>query len=80
MINIHTRPGLLIAGMLSVFAVGCITGTNTFSSATVPDTRYCSIDDTRTPVFDIPATAERSLMTSNIEGKDGSGDKVSLAP
>ena len=79
MINIHTRPGVLIAGMLSLFAVGCITGTNTFSNSTVPVTRYCGIDETPTPVFDIPA-AERSRVPGDVEGNDGSGVKVSLAP
>jgi|GEM_PF-1585502 len=80
MINIHTRTGMLIAGMLSLFATGCITGTNTFSSATVPVTRYCGIDETPTSVFHIPATAERSHVMSDIEGNDGSGNKVSLVP
>ena len=80
MINIHTRPGVLIAGMLSLFAVGCITGTNTFSSSTVPVTRYCGIDETPIPVFDIPATAEHSRVIGDVEASNGSGAKVSLVP
>ena len=80
MINIYTRSMMLIAGMMSVSAIGCVTGTNTFSNAMVPATRYCSIDDTPAPVFDIPAKAEHSPMISDIERNDAIGDTVSLAP
>ncbi len=80
MINIYTRSMMLIAGMMSISAIGCVTGTNTFSNAMVPATRYCSIDDTPAPVFDIPVAAERSPVMSNSNRNDTSGDKVSLAP
>jgi len=80
MININTRPMMLIAGIMSMTTIGCVTGTNTFSSATVPATRYCSLDDTSALLFDFPATAERSPVTSNLEGNDASGETVSLVP
>ena len=80
MINIDTRPMLLIAGIMSMTTIGCVTGTNTFSSATVPATRYCSIDDAPAPLFDFPATAERSSVTSNPDRDDASGVPISLAP
>ncbi len=76
----YTRPGMFFAGVMAVLAGGCITGTNTFSNASVPTTRYCSIDDTPAPVFDIPAAAERSPVMTNSESNDASGDKVSLVP
>jgi hypothetical protein len=79
MIRIDTRPMMLIAGILAISTIGCVTGTNTFSSATVPATRYCSIDDTPARLFDCPATAERSPVTSNLDRDDASG-KVSLVP
>ncbi|MBC7966608.1 MAG: hypothetical protein H7Z17_11885 [Fuerstia sp.] len=75
-----TRPGLLLAGLMAILASGCITGTNTFSNASVPTTRYCSIDDTPAPIFDIPAAAERTSVMINSESSDASGDKVSLVP
>ena len=80
MINIYTRSMMLIVGVMSISAIGCVTGTNTFSNAMVPATRYCSIDHTPAPVFDIPAKAERSPVMTNSKWNDTSGDKVSLAP
>ena len=80
MINIYTRSMMLIAGMMSISAIGCVTGTNTFSNAMVPATRYCSIDDTPAPVFDIPVEAERSPVMRNLDWTHAGGDKVSLAP
>ncbi|MEJ7595392.1 MAG: hypothetical protein WKF77_28065 [Planctomycetaceae bacterium] len=70
---------MLIAGMLLVFSTGCITGTNTFSNATVPTTRYCSIADTPAPVIDIPA-ADDSPVGRDSETHDANRDTVSLAP
>ena len=40
-----TQFMLLLAGVVSTFSAGCITGTNTFSSTAVPETRFCSGDD-----------------------------------
>ncbi len=80
MIGIYTRSVMLIVGMMSISAIGCITGTNTFSSATVPATRYCSIDDTPVLETGIPAPSERSPAMSNVEGNDATGDRVSLVP
>ena len=79
-INFDTRPIMLIAGMMSVFSIGCITGTNTFSNATVPTTRYCSIADTNAMVFDIPAAADYSPATGDLERNLANPDTVSLVP
>ena len=78
--RISARPVMLIVGMMSISAIGCITGTNTFSSAMVPATRYCSIDDTPALVTGIPATAERSPLSSEVGRNDARGDQVSLVP
>ena len=80
MINLYTRPIVLIAGMMSVSSTGCITGTNTFSNATVPTTSYCSIADTPAPVFDIPAATDNSPATRDLERNKPNPDKVSLVP
>ena len=73
-------PVMLIVGMMSISAIGCITGTNTFSSTTVPPTKYCSIDATSALVTGIPATAERSPLLSEVGRNDARGDQVSLVP
>ena len=80
MIQIDTRPIMLIAGIMAISTIGCVTGTNTFSNATVPATRYCSLDDASAMRFDFPATTERSPMTSNLDRDDASGETVSLIP
>lgn len=80
MINMNTRPMMLIAGIMSMTTIGCVTGTNTFSSATVPATRYCSIDDSGAPVFDFPVTAERSPVKSDLDRDDELGGRVRLVP
>ena len=80
MFNIYTRSMMLIAGLMSISAIGCVTGTNTFSNAMVPATRYCSIDRARAPLLDIPATTERSPVMRNPDRTHAGRDKVSLAP
>ncbi len=37
-----THSMLLLAGVVATINAGCITGTNTFSSTLIPETRYCS--------------------------------------
>lgn len=78
--RISARPLMLIVGMMSISAIGCITGTNTFSNAMVPATRYCSIDDIPALVTGIPAPSERSPAMSKVERNDATGDQVSLVP
>jgi hypothetical protein len=80
MIRLYPRPIMLMAGMISVLAAGCITGTNTFSSATVPATRYCSIDDAPAPVYDIPTAAKLSRMMYVSNEDRANRDNVSLVP
>lgn len=80
MIRLYPRPIMLMAGMISVLAAGCITGTNTFSNATVPATRYCSIDDAPATVYDIPTAAERSRTMHLSNGVRANRENVSLVP
>ena len=71
---------MMMTGSFLIFASGCITGTNTFSSAGVPTTQYCSIGDRAAPVFDIASTADRgaSLLPDQVDFKRD--QKISLMP
>ena len=80
MINFHTRSIMLLAGMMSIFTTGCITGTNTFSNAAIPATRFCSIDNTPAPVFGIPSAVENFPALSAAETFCLNDRKVSLKP
>lgn len=74
-----TSPHIVLAGILLVSAVGCITGTNTFSNIGVPSTQYCR-NDVPEPVFDIPLTNVAGITLSNGDTPAEVEQTVSLKP
>ena len=80
MINFYTHPKVLLAGMMSIFTTGCITGTHTFSNAATPTTTYCSIEQTPAQMFDNFSAVENSNVLSSAEMVCLNERKVSLNP
>jgi len=75
MTNAGTRTVALMAGIMLAGSAGCITGTHTFSSTTLPTTRYVGIDNIPAPIFDIPS-ASRNFGPPNELAADGSNGSV----
>jgi len=62
--RIFDRSAVMLAGLISISVVGCITGTKTFSSVGVPSTQYCR-NTAPEPVFDIPSTKVSEITLLN---------------
>ena len=78
--RVYLRCMALMAGMMSVFLSGCITGTNTFSNTAIPATRYCGIDDSLAPVFDVHLSAKDSSYLNDDGTFQADGKSISLLP
>ena len=77
--RISKCPYVMLAGGLLFSSVGCITGTNTFSSVSVPATQYCH-NDMSAPVFDIPSALTTGSTLSTDDAVCDGEQNVSLKP
>ena len=71
---------LMAASGISVFATGCITGTNTFSRIGEPTPEYCDLEAREEPVFDVVTSRHSDKEFSSKEEVVADGQKISFKP
>ena len=76
----HTNLMLMVASGISVFASGCVTGTNTFSRIGEPTTEYCDLESRSEPIFDVVTTRHSDITLSPNEDVAADGQKISFKP
>ncbi len=75
-----TRSIIFVGGIMACFSAGCIRGTHTFSSTSVPTAQYVSIDNSRAPDFDILSASNDRKSHAEMRTESENGKIVRLQP
>lgn len=76
----RTRTILFAGGIMACLGAGCIRGTHTFSSTSVPAAQYVSVDNSLAPDFDIHSASNNLGSHAGMRTEGANGHIVALQP